>query len=424
MTRLLPLARVLTASAARAAGPIAIPLYLGLLLALPVLFGGNGMRAADVTRVALASPAVALGLLAAWLLLTAPVARAVVDLPATFALRALPVPREHFVVVTGVHLAAIHLPWVVLWARGEGPAAGLSAAATAAGAHGLILARSARPAEIAAGVALLAAAARPGLVTLPLAIGGAALGVAAAWRRAPERASRGRRGALPAWPPAALAASLLRAARRAEPGVILRGALLAALGGLAAPLVARGHDLDVTRDAGAARALSLEIAAFSLGIAGSGVAAAALRAEQAQAWILDAAGVGGELRAAALALATAAAGAALGLAHGALAALGLGTGPWSAARLVAGGAAWGAALGALAAWHARRSAVASTRRDRWGPVRLLGLILVAIAAAGALAELSIPVIAAVAVGLTAVSARTAAALPPPRCAHRAGRVRP
>lgn len=413
-----PLARVLTATAARAAAPIAIPLYLGVFLGASVLFNGpNALRAATVTRAAEASPAIALGLLAAWVLLTFPLARAVVDLPSTFLLRALPVHRARFVAITGLHLATLSLPWGGLWARGAGLLAGAAALAVAAGAHGLWLARpfdARRPAEIAAALAVLAAAVRPGALTLPLAAAGAAVGVHAAWLRAPERSSRSRGVRLPSSPPAALAVALLLAARRAEPGLILRGALLAALGGLVTPLAARGYDLDAPS---AQSALSLGIAAGTLAVAGAGVAAATLRAEQAHAWMLDSVGAGGGLRVVAATAATAAAGVALGLAHGALVARGLDAGPALAARIVGVSGAWGAVIAALAGWHARRAHIAGPRRDRWGPVRLIVLSALAITAVAYLGELAVPLVALLASALAAISAPGAAALPPPRCAR-------
>jgi hypothetical protein len=196
--------------------------------------------------------------------------------------------------------------------------------------------------------------------------------------------------------------------------------LLAAVGGLAMPVIAAGHDVDAPA---ARRALSLGIAAGTVSLGCAGVAAAALRAEQAVSWLLDAAGRGGWVRVAAASGAASVSGAALGAVHGAIGAFGLGGGPAFAARLVVVSGVWGAILGALAAWAARRAHIAGPRRDRWGPLRLAvaaGFSMVCISHWG---ELAIPVVAAAAAVLAATSARAAGALPPPRCAHPAGQGR-
>lgn len=418
--QLAALARVLTATAARRVAPVLAPLYFGLFVIGSVLFAPNALRAVDVTSAAIASPVIALGLLGAWLLVTMPAARAAIELPSTFLLRALPVPRWQFLLVSGAHLIAIELPWIALWARGEGLAAAAAAGATAAGAHGLLLARSARSAEIAAAALLLAWSARPG-VAPPLAAAASAaaasIGVAAAWRRAPERATRRRSLRLPASAPAALAATHLLAIRRTDAAALGRGLLLAALGGLAAPLAARGHDLDAPASVSA---LSLGIAAGTLSIACSGIAGAALRAERAQAWLLDATGAGGALRVIAASGATAAGGAALGLIHGAMASAGLGAGLSSAglaARLAGLGAALGAALGVLAAWQARLAATDGPRRGGRDLARRAGGVGLSIAGLAALGEPAVGLVAATALALAASSSRRAAALPEPRGAH-------
>ncbi|AKT41335.1 hypothetical protein [Chondromyces crocatus] len=417
MSAHLLLFRVLTTTAARAAAPSAVPLYLGLLLVLPVLFGPNGLRAETVTRAAQASPALALGLLSMWLLLTAHVARAVVELPEALLLRALPVHRGVFLGITGLHLAVIHAPWGVLWGRGEGGLAGMGALAVAVGLHGLLLARSSRLTELAAAVVLVVVAALPGEASAPLAALVAPLGVMAAWRRAPERTSSARGGGLPHWAPAALAVALLRVARRAEPGVLLRGMVLALLGGLVTPFAIRGHDVEVPAER---CALSLQIAGVTLAVGGAGIGAAVLRAEQAQAWLLDALGVSGGLRTRGAAGASGVGGALLGWAHGGLTAFGLGASPTLVVRLVVESTLWGASLGVMAVWHAREALVAGPRRDRVGSIRVLLLSGLTVSLAGWLGEVAIVPIAGLSIALAALSARKAAVLPPPRCARNSG----
>ncbi|MCC6558842.1 MAG: hypothetical protein IT372_38410 [Polyangiaceae bacterium] len=415
LSQLAALARVLSALALRRAAPVAAPLYFGLFLVGSVLFGPSGLRAADVTRAAIGSPPVAVALFAAWLLFTAPAARAVLDRPSTFLLRALPVPRWQFVLVTGAHLALLELPWIALWARGDGPLAALAAGATAAGAHGLLFARSARPRDLAAAALRLAAAARPGVLHRSvIACAAAPAGVAAGWLRAPERSTRRRSLRMPSSPPAALAAAHLIAITRTESAALLRAVLLAALGGLAAPLAARGHDLTAPASISA---LSLGIAAWTLSLAGGGIAAAALRAERAKAWLLDSTGAGGALRVLAASGAAAAACAALGLIHGAVATAGLGAGPLLAARLSLLTAALGAAVGVLAAWQSRRAAADGARRGGRDLARRAAAAGLSIAAIAALGEPAVALIELAALALAASSSRRAAALTAPRRAR-------
>ncbi|EYF04542.1 Membrane glycoprotein [Chondromyces apiculatus DSM 436] len=199
--------------------------------------------------------------------------------------------------------------------------------------------------------------------------------------------------------------------------MMLRGALLATLGGLITPLVCRGYDVEMPA---ARSSVSLQIAAFSLAVAGSGVGASVLRAEQAQAWMLDALGLGGGARAGAAAAAAGIAGGVLGIVHGALAAHGLGAGPGLGARLAVEGAVWGMALGAVGPWAARRAQVLGPRRDRVGAIRVLITVGLATGAVGLLGELSLVAAGGGAVVLTALAARKAADLEPPRSAHRHG----
>src|SRR6185295_7604417 len=98
---------------------------------------------------------------------------------------------------------------------------------------------------------------------------------------------------------------------------LVRAAIPVVLGGLVVGPAARGHDLEGAEAAGV---LSLSIAMLTLAIALGGVASAVIRAERRDRWLLDAIGVGGRARVAGAGVAVALAGAALGAAHGALAA--------------------------------------------------------------------------------------------------------
>src|SRR4051794_34993742 len=66
--------------------------YLGLLIVSTVIFGGNGMHPGELTGLARASAGFRLSLLAAWLLISTPAARAILTTRSTFYLRSMPVP--------------------------------------------------------------------------------------------------------------------------------------------------------------------------------------------------------------------------------------------------------------------------------------------------------------------------------------------
>jgi hypothetical protein len=144
--------------------------------------------------------------------------------------------------------------------------------------------------------------------------------------------------------------------------------------------------------------------------------------------MLDATGVGGAVRVAAASGATAVCCAALGLLHGALASAGLGAGPALAARLIGLGTVLGAALGVHTAWHARRATAdgaayrlghASAGAEHGGRdlARRAATLGFSIAGLAAIGEPAVALIAAAALVLASSSARGAAALPEPRCAH-------
>src|SRR5215831_21351607 len=90
----------------------ALPTYLGLFVVAVILFTGNGVRSSDVVALALASPPSRVGLLAAWLLLALPAARALIAAPTAFLIRTWPIPRAHLLGVTTAMLVLIELPWL------------------------------------------------------------------------------------------------------------------------------------------------------------------------------------------------------------------------------------------------------------------------------------------------------------------------
>src|SRR5690242_6748654 len=114
MKRFLALARVVSAAAARSAAPLFLPTYFGLGILGAILFGPQAMQSAEVTHAALSSPVASIALWGAWILLTAPIARAALSVPDTFFLRSMPVPRWCFVLISGAHLAVVELLWIAL----------------------------------------------------------------------------------------------------------------------------------------------------------------------------------------------------------------------------------------------------------------------------------------------------------------------
>jgi hypothetical protein len=425
---------------------VGVPLYFGLGIACAVLFGPNALEAKSVTRSMSSSPVLALGLFGAWILLGLPIARAALDIPPTFFLRALPVPRWQFLAITGAHLAVVELPWIALFARGEGLAGALFGATSAAGAHCLLIARETGAVALASATAVLLAIAAP--LPMParfaLAAVSAIPSLAAAWRRAPERASRRTkikiRIPLPRRATAALALSYLIAIRRGDPAVFARAVLFTALGGAATPLIARGYDIT---SAQGLSALSLGIAAGFVAVSVSGIAGAVLRAERRSRWLLDAMGIGGGSRAGAAGGAAAACGAALGALHGALVNLGAsglsldaGILPSSgspsssalsaitlSARLIGLGSLWGASLGALASWNARLAEIEGPREGGRALVRFAVMTGAAILCVAYLGEAALAAGVVFALLLSARSARSAADLPAPLCAYRHARRR-
>ena len=165
------LARVLT----RAAGPPALlraaPPFAALLLFVAVIFGGNGMRPRDLCAVAASSVAVRAALWAAWLLVTAPAARALLETPSTFFLRALPVPPWQFWVGPRATSSRSrrHVDAPLRDRRRPAGRARLQGIAAAAAAAAMVVARPARGGEIEARAGAGAGHRGRGAASAPLA---------------------------------------------------------------------------------------------------------------------------------------------------------------------------------------------------------------------------------------------------------------
>src|SRR5262249_22037574 len=142
----------------RLSGPPALlraaPPFVALLIFAAVAFGGNGMRPRDLCAVIASSLAARAALWGAWILLTAPAARALLEAKATFFLRTLPVAPASFGAVHGAPLLLLQAPWIALFGIGAGPLAGLAQGSAAAAAVALLVARPATAGEIGAAAAL------------------------------------------------------------------------------------------------------------------------------------------------------------------------------------------------------------------------------------------------------------------------------
>lgn len=171
--------------------------WLGCAVIAGLAFGKNGVSPRDVTLLAQNNLAIGAALAVTWGLIYLPAARVLVRADGAVYLRALPAPRITPLVVGGVALVGLQLPWLALWTIG-------------AGLRGL---------AIVVGLTVLVAA-------------------VAAWRpRLPARA--------PAWrsPLGALAGIHLRALGRRAGDALLRGAGFALLAGAVAGLFVRNNGL-------------------------------------------------------------------------------------------------------------------------------------------------------------------------------------
>jgi hypothetical protein len=176
----------------------AAAVWIGCALVAAVVMGPNGIKAGDLTRLALTHAGVGAVLAATWLLVFAPTARLLVRAEAAAYLRSLPGPVVSPRLLAGAALLALQLPWAALWIVGEG----------------------------LLGVAIVVGFS---LVLVVLAL----------WRPKPMRAR------WPGWrsDAAALRAIQLRGLRRRAGDALVRGAGLSILAGAAAGLFVRNNEL-------------------------------------------------------------------------------------------------------------------------------------------------------------------------------------
>ncbi len=310
-----------------------VPLYLGLAAPAAVVFGPNGMAPADLMQDIRGSLGVRAALWVSWLVVSWPVAQAVLDARWSLYLRWLPAARHVTVLAVAALLISVQSAWALLWWTGAGPGEAITAATVAAAIHavGLTAPRTRVEALIRwLGLALGLSGAiavpqwAPWVTWWPIALVVAAvalpLAVSAAWARAPEYRRQRR------WMPRSRRPSVLLAQRylsglaRTRLGLLIRCGLVVALGAALTQLIGAANGF------GAA-----ELATFSVGVAlvtlsacAAGITGPVVDAEQGLAWLLTSMDVRAQVRVRARSLALGVVGAGLGCAHGLLASWSLG----------------------------------------------------------------------------------------------------
>jgi hypothetical protein len=225
--------------------------WLGCAMVGGVVFGPTAMHPSHLTELALHEPAVGAVLTTTWVLIFLPTARMIVRAAPAAYLYSLPGDRRGALIVAGVALIGLQLPWLALWTLGEGWR----------------------------GVAIV------------LALSAAIIALAR-WRPPAGHAR------FPAWrnPGQALRATHLRALRRRAGDALLRGAGLAVLAGAAAGLMVRNNEITGER----AGVIGASFIAILLIPAQVGLALVTLGAHREATWLADAIGIAPRTRTAAL----------------------------------------------------------------------------------------------------------------------------
>lgn len=214
---------------------------MGCAIVGGLIFGPTAMHPSDLTGLALHDLRVGAILAATWLLIFLPTARLLVRPPTAY-LRSLPGAPRTALVLSGLALLILQLPWAALWIIGEG--------------------------ALGAAVVLATTFVVAGLAGLP-----------------PPRL----RPTFPAWrrPFTALFAVHRRALRRRAGDALLRGAGLAILAGLAAGLWVRNNQLT----GAPAAVLAASVIAVVVMPAQIGTALVTLGAHRETAWLAAATGI-------------------------------------------------------------------------------------------------------------------------------------
>ena len=401
--RLLLVAEVFTGAVGLPALRRALPIYVGIGIAVAVLFAPNAMSAADVTDAA-ASRWFRLGLWVSWLAAMATPCRVIIDAANTGYLRALPVPRSYFWVAQLLWLGLLQAPWAWLWLRGVGATAAFSATVLAVAAQVALAARPRHGGELLVKIAIVGAVlAVLGLVPESSGLVGVILLVAIvplAWSRSAEGSGFGLR--FPIAGPAELALALAQGALlwRRQRGALVRAVIVVAIGAAATALAVEANGI---AGAGISK-VSLAIALLTLLVVVGGLAVAVVERERELRWLLDSSGTSGLARVVGSVVVVAAT---LGAGHGIAVAWALEVEPLMVLRLAAVALVAGVVLAAIAVAVARYA----ERVDGVDGTRVVsGLIVLAVAAVlltGLIGELVVLVLAAVGLGLTVATTEIA-----------------
>jgi hypothetical protein len=294
--RALVLLRLFGTTAGVAALRRGLLLYLTIIIVAVILFAGQGLDASTVVRLAEHSRSIRAGLLGVWLMATMPVARSILATPQTFFVRSLPVSRLAVVAAILPFLACAELPWFVLFARGGGWISGGAALLVALALHAILVARLTDSAMLAAfagvfGAWLLA----PPMVRMGVAVPSLAIGLIAAWRRAPEWASAGGSAWMPHAQSLALATAYGTTLRRRHGAALIRSMFLTSTAAVFASLLIRNSGVG----SGASDQIALAIWILAAVTGAATLAGPVLSAERGADWVLEAHAVRARVRRAA-----------------------------------------------------------------------------------------------------------------------------
>jgi hypothetical protein len=350
---------------------LALPPYFVLGAAAMIVFAPQGMRMRDVTSYASSHFAFRAFLLAAWVLITLPIGRAVVLDPRAFFLRALPIPRGWFLAISGVALALVHLPWFAFWLRGENLLAAFSMAMGALAIQSLAMRRVRPRSELlvvaASGTGVLLAPSPTSLVVLVPAF---VLAYRSAWRWAIEPAGAGRHSVLRGPRGLALASALGVTLVRAHGSAVGRALLLVILACLCASFGFRANRGWSPQQLGG---LSLGLWSGTCILAVVTVSRPLLQAEAALSWLLDLCAVPLGLRVGATLGVVSLAAASGSVAFATVLARAQGLEGWAAAASGLGLTGTGVAWAIVAAAVVRATTRGTARDSRRSILLLLGL---------------------------------------------------
>jgi hypothetical protein len=267
----------------------ALPVGAAYVLIYAVFFGPMGITAKDVIgMVTDLGPGVRVGVWCLWILPTIAIANAAIDPPGVRWLRSLPVSRLRLAATSALALAVVELPLAAFCLRGGGPVVAVTFALTAFALHAQLFLGVRDPIDalvLVTGVALAMTPTAP--LGLPAAIALAPIAIGRAWYLAPERGRSGGRAILAGPPLVALGLAHLVGVVRTEMTALARAALVVALAGALAGLVANNNAYGPADDW---LPLVLGIGAPAFALALSSAVAAALRLEAAATSLLDAHG--------------------------------------------------------------------------------------------------------------------------------------